>query len=318
MPSDFTKFLSGFQRGRPIRGAGRAIGQGVYMRGQEKRERERLEQERRQREQLAKIYGIEGSREGIAYIAGDIKEIEDAFKAYQARTAQPEQPKPSELLKQEGARKQLRVGGMMQKVLPGLIGAHGKEGFAKMAEPQVGRPTLETLGILPPKPKVETAKAPRALTKDEKTARYTVQAKAGTLKDPEKREYLKLQGIDPDTGLEKMEKEGIYSPEIEKKREQAMSILKDMDKKLELSPGETVVGEAAQAYLDSTMTKYGAAGFVSGELSAETQAYFKKGGWKTLEDFKASPEYQMLMANGAEEQIDQMEEDAESYFGGGL
>lgn len=328
MPSDLTKFLTGFQRGRPLRGAGSSIGQAIYTRGQEKRERERQEQERQQREMVARKYGLSSPIKD-AYISGEIT-LTQALN----QIPEPEKPTaPSELLKQEGARKQLRVGGMMERVLPGLIGAHGKEKFVKMAEPQVGRTTLETLGILPPKKKVEKVKTPRALTDTEKLARYRINIKNGTATE-EQKNFVEQKGYDRETG-EKVEKAGgIYPPEVEKKRKQATAILKDLDERKEfVSPDETVIAESVQTYLDSTMEKYGGAGFAGKKeipyqtfeeekpteiLSPETQAYFKQGGWKTLEDFKASPEYQTLMANGTAEQIDRMEEDAESYFSGGF
>ena len=187
-----------------------------------------------------------------------------------------EVPTAKEMLGEEKAKTELGQKMGMEKILPGIIGAYGKEGFAKEMEPRLGRPLLENMGIVPPVEKVE---APRALTDSEKLAHYRIKIKKGMATEAEKN-FVEQKGYDPDTG-EKVEKEkvaGIYSPEIEKKRKEADSVLKDLDDKEgageDLSPGEQVLREATQAYLDSTMSKYATAGFV-GEKAKPPESFYK-------------------------------------------
>lgn len=319
MPSDFTKFLGGFAGSRPFRGAGRALGGAIYERKRKEQEREQGEQERKQREQLAKLYGIEGSREGIAYITGQIDKIEDAFKAYQARTTQPEQPKPSELLKEQTDQRKLLQKSGYGGILPGIIGGWGKGRFAKEVEkPRRAPPsfidvdpggmsTLETLGILPPKKKVEKVKKEK--TQEQLGEELYKRGQMMLSKIP-KRNYLDDDEIEQTGRI----------PQTPQEHE-TYNLAKDY-----INRGLKMMGSEKTKEVDwwssdefqELEARPEGAGFVSDELSVKTQAYFKQGGWKTLEEFKASPQYQMLMENGTAEQIDQMEEDAEVYFGGGF
>lgn len=209
-----------------------------------------------------------------------------------------EEPTAKEMLGEEKAKTELGQKMGIEKVLPGIIGAYGKERFAGEMEPQLGRPLLEDLAIVP---KREKAKAPKTQKTQEQLGEELYKRGQMMLSKIPMSEYQDEEGIAQKGRI----------PQTPQEHE-TYNLAKDY-----IDRGLKMMGSEKTAKVDWwSSDEFQESGFVGGELSPETQAYFKQ--WKTLEEFKASPEYQMLMANGTPEQIDQMEEDAESYFGGGF
>lgn len=70
-----------------------------------------------------------------------------------------EEPTTKEMLAEEEAKTELGRKRGIEQVLPGVIGAYGKERFVEeVGKPQLGRPLLEQLGVVPER---EAVKAPR-------------------------------------------------------------------------------------------------------------------------------------------------------------
>ena len=111
-----------------------------------------------------------------------------------------------------------KLKGVLQKTLPGQVGAWGKEGFAKMAEPQVGRGVLEDIGVVPKVEKVKTEK----VEKEKEYTRLDLQ-KALVNKNvsgetaPEKIGWLWMnRTINPDLFYPELSKRtGIERPKLE-------------------------------------------------------------------------------------------------------